>query len=137
MLVLLPTVVLLIGLTDANSTRRHSNENLNNIIDNAEKYNESFSREYFVEDVSHLAEGENKCKNVFFCKVHKILADHKNLTARHEEDVILGNLEVYIKQHIKNCPQLLKSVTPTGISKPIPDLVGYLEKCIRSKNFNN
>lgn len=139
MLLLLPAVVLLGSLTVANPTHPKLNTNLKNIIDNAERYNESFTKEFFVEDVSHLAEGENRCQDAFFCKVKKILADHKNLTVRNDVAIVrlVKNLEEYIKGKNKNCPELLKGVTSTGVSKPIPDLVGYLIKCIKSRNLNN
>lgn len=114
--------------------------NLYHIIDLAKKYNDSLTKKTFVEDVSDLTDGSNRCGTKFFCKVHEILENHaKKYGHPHKKNAemeLVMNLSVYINSTNMNCNETLKQVTPSDQTKPLPVLVGFLEKCCKHKNLN-
>lgn len=132
MLLLISAVVLLSSPSIA-APHHKPEDNLNHLLDLADKYNTTLTQEYFVEDVSQLAEGRNMCEDKFFCKVYEIL--HKG-QQRKEEKEIVRNLERITKGKNLNCTQLLQNVTPSPCSKPIPELLGHLKHCIQHRNLN-
>ncbi|CAI5643076.1 unnamed protein product [Oreochromis niloticus] len=127
MFVLVSAVAMLINPYAANPV---PNDNLNRIIDLAEKYNKDLNERFFVDDVSYLA--DNGCGNNFFCKVNDILQKHaKN---ENERDIV-RNLGIFIKESNMNCKEVLKKVRPSEKEQPLPDLLGNLTKCIQRRNF--
>ncbi|CAK6957290.1 interleukin 4/13 [Scomber scombrus] len=131
MLLLISAVALLVSPAAVQPNHRPEN-NLNPIIDLVEKYNESVSKELFVEDVSHLAGGSGKCRDKFFCKVREILHSRK----REEEEVkIVRNLDVYIKEQNFKCGEVLNGMNSTGITIPLPKLLDHLAQCSRHRNL--
>ncbi|KAL7389436.1 hypothetical protein ABVT39_003856 [Epinephelus coioides] len=133
MLLLVSAVALLVNLAAANPTHRKLEDNLNSIIDLAEKYNETLVKEFFVEDVSHLV--EVGCQDKFFCKVHDVLHKHEHFGKRKEEWELVRNLKIFLDGSNSNCTELLKEVTSKGESRPIPALVDNLTACIRQRNL--
>lgn len=133
MLMLVSAVALLVNLAVANPTPHKPEDNLNHIIDLAEKYNETLAREFFVEDVSHLVEAG--CRDKFFCKVYDILHKHEHFGKRKEENELVRNLKVFLDGGNSNCTELLKEETSRGESRPIPSLVENLTTCIRQRNL--
>ncbi|XP_025766867.1 uncharacterized protein LOC106098362 [Oreochromis niloticus] len=127
MFVLVSAVAMLINPYAANPV---PNNNLNRIIDLAEKYNKDLNERFFVDDVSYLA--DSGCGNNFFCKVNDILQKHaKN---ENEKDIV-RNLGIFIKESNMNCKEVLKKVGPSEKEQPLPDLLGNLTKCIQRRNF--
>ncbi|XP_076607455.1 uncharacterized protein LOC143333293 [Chaetodon auriga] len=137
MLLLVPAVVLLVSLAAASPTHHRMDDNLKRTFDLAHKYNESLTEEFFVEDVSHLAVGRNKCEDKFFCKVYDILHKHEHFGKKNEEEQLVRNMKIFIDGRNPSCTELLKDLTPTRVKKPIPDLMRYLIQCIQSRNFNS
>uniref|UniRef100_A0A3Q3WKL9 Uncharacterized protein n=1 Tax=Mola mola TaxID=94237 RepID=A0A3Q3WKL9_MOLML len=133
MLLLVSTAVLLVIAAVAIPAPRDAEPGLNIIFDMVKKYNQSIAKEFFVEDVSHLAEGINKCQDKFFCKVLEILRKH--LDPKKDEGALVKALRENYKKNV-TCPEVLKNVTPTGISRPLPDLMNTLIKCIQFRNLN-
>lgn len=133
-LLLVSAAVLLAGLVRGGTVRL--NENLNSIIELAQKFNKTFNQAYFVEDVGTLAEGSNRCGDKFFCKVHDILHKHEHFAKGKEEKDLVRNLDVYIRDRHTNCTALLMNVTPSNDTKPIPDLVEHLTSCSRKMNLH-
>lgn len=127
-------VALLVSPAVASPTHHKPEDNLNRIIDLAEKYNETLTKEFFVEDVSHLVEGG--CEDKFFCKVYDILHEHEHFGKRKEEKELMRNLKIFLNGRNSNCTELLKEVTSTGSSRPIPKLVEHLMTCIRQRNLS-
>uniref|UniRef100_A0A671UXJ4 Uncharacterized protein n=1 Tax=Sparus aurata TaxID=8175 RepID=A0A671UXJ4_SPAAU len=139
-LLLVSAAVLLAGVVAASTLPPSLNKNLKSIIDLAEEFNRTFSQAYFVEDVGHLAQGRNRCGDKFFCKVHDILHKHEHFAKgkeQKEEKDIVRNLDVYIRDRNANCAALLRNVTSTNVTKPIPELVKHLTDCIRSRNIHD
>uniref|UniRef100_A0A8D0AUE1 Uncharacterized protein n=1 Tax=Sander lucioperca TaxID=283035 RepID=A0A8D0AUE1_SANLU len=132
MFLMVSAVALLVGPAVASPTPHI--ENGKSIIDLVVKYNESLSREYFVEEV---VKGE--CGAWFFCKVHKILHGHQHYGNMSEEKQLVKNLKQYIDSipKIGNCTELLKEGTPTGNTTPIPKLLENLTECIKQRNLKN
>uniref|UniRef100_A0A669C477 Uncharacterized protein n=1 Tax=Oreochromis niloticus TaxID=8128 RepID=A0A669C477_ORENI len=123
MFVLVSAVAMLINPYAANPV---PNNNLNRIIDLAEKYNKDLNERFFVDDVSYLA--DSGCGNNFFCKVHDILQKHaKN---ENERDIV-RNLGIFIKESDMNCKEVLKKVRPSEKEQPLPGLLENLTRCIR------
>ncbi|KAG7220083.1 hypothetical protein INR49_008977 [Caranx melampygus] len=112
-----------------------SHHNLRRIIELVGKYNESLSKEFFVEDVQPLYEAG--CGDKFFCKVHEVLLKHENITKRKDEMGLLKNLREFNNRHRNtSCEELLKDVQPTGIEIQIPKVIELLSKCIKQRNWN-
>ncbi|XP_051257672.1 uncharacterized protein LOC127364299 [Dicentrarchus labrax] len=136
MLLLVSALVLLSAVSPTiASPSPHHHKNLNIVFDMAQKYNESLSRMYFVEDVSSLADGANKCQDKFFCKVYMILREHEELINRSEERGLVKNLKKFVDGINANCTELLKDVVPSDVTKPIPSLLEHLTRCIQSLNM--
>nr|BCK59659.1 interleukin 4/13 [Seriola quinqueradiata] len=129
MLLLVSALALLVSPAVTSPTHH----NLKRIMDLAEKYNESLTREFFVEDVQNLF--DTGCGDMFFCKVHDILLKHENITKRKDEGELVRNLNVFISRKNVNCTELLKDVTPTGNQIQIPRLMELLTKCIKQRNW--
>ncbi|XP_078028678.1 uncharacterized protein LOC144464711 [Epinephelus lanceolatus] len=136
MLLLVSAAALLVNLAAASPPHRKLEDNLNSIIDLAEKYNETLVKEFFVEDVSHLVEAG--CQDNFFCKVYDVLHKHEHFGKRKEgkeEKELVRNLKIFLDGSNSNCTELLKEVTSKGESRPIPALVENLTACIRQRNL--
>ncbi|TDH05219.1 hypothetical protein EPR50_G00139580 [Perca flavescens] len=133
MFLMVSAVALLVGPAVANPTP-HLNENGKSVIDLVDKYNESLSREYFVDEVV-----KGDCGALFFCKVHHILHHHQLYGNMTEEKQLVRNLKQYIDSIPKmgNCKELLKDGTNTGIKKPIPNLLKNLTECIQQRNLKS
>ncbi|KAA8586739.1 hypothetical protein FQN60_000575 [Etheostoma spectabile] len=131
MFLMVAAVALLVGPAVASPTP-HLNENGKLIIDLANEYNATLSKEYFVEEV---VKGE--CGALFFCKVHNILHHHQHYGKLKKEKELVRNLNMYIDSipKIGNCTELLKEVTSTGNQKPIPQLLENLTACIKERNL--
>lgn len=112
-----------------------ANINLNEIINDAESYNRSLTKDY-VDDVSHLAAGRNGCQDVFFCKVYDILHKHKHFGRSKEEKKLVANLKQFTHGFNEKCEDLIKKVTPNGVTIPVPTLLTHLVNCSRNRNFN-
>ncbi|TMS14309.1 uncharacterized protein LOC113744351 [Larimichthys crocea] len=140
MLLLVSTLVLLVNPALTNPLHQQkSPNNLNHIFDLAENYNKSLAQAFFVEDVSHLAEGKNKCDDKFFCKVHDILnkfGKKHNIIDKKKEEGLVRNLEAYVDGRNINCTELLKDMVPSREERPIPVLIGHLMRCIQNRNLN-
>ncbi|KAK2882122.1 hypothetical protein Q8A73_022632 [Channa argus] len=128
----LPLIAAFPGTSQHNpSTKREAKpgiQNLKHIIDLAEKYNQSLTWEFFVDDVSHLVDAG--CEHEFFCKVHDIL--HKR--GKHFEELV-RNLDAFFNPRNVNCTVILKNVTTTGVSIQLPELMRHLIICIRKTIF--
>lgn len=137
---LLLVVGMLLSPSFARPPHHKTEHNLNHIIDLAKHYKKSLTKEIFVEDVSDLTEGSDRCGNKFFCKVHEILENHAN-KPRHPhkndtETALLKNLSIYINSTNVDCTKTLAQVTPSEQTKPLPVLVGLLSDCCKHKNLN-
>ncbi|XP_040908011.1 uncharacterized protein LOC121191025 [Toxotes jaculatrix] len=132
-ILLLVSTVALLGNQAVASPAPH-NVNLNHIIDLAEKYNESLSKEFCVEDVRDLY--ESGCDDTFFCKVHDILHKHEATVKHNQKEVIVRNLKNYLNGRNANCAELLKEVTPRGVESLLFKLLEYLKQCIQRIDFN-
>ncbi|CAJ1063554.1 interleukin-13 [Xyrichtys novacula] len=134
-------VVMLLSPSLVKSSGHTPRHNLQRIIDLAKKINESPSKDIFVEDVSRLAEGSDRCGDKFFCQVEKILEkhvkNHGHPRKRHAETEILKNLNIYINSSNVNCNKTLENVTSSEEIKKVPQLVGFLSGCAQHKILNS
>uniref|UniRef100_A0AAQ6IEC8 Interleukin 4/13A n=1 Tax=Anabas testudineus TaxID=64144 RepID=A0AAQ6IEC8_ANATE len=128
MLLLVSALSLLVIPAIASPTHSKPDANLNIIIHLAEKYNESLTKEFFVDDVRPLVEAG--CEDKFFCKVYEILHERPEHAGK-----LVNNLRVFIEQKNINCTESLKDVTPTGVSIQLPELMRHLITCSQRRNF--
>lgn len=135
MLLLISTVAMLASPAISSPTHLRPDVNLNNIIDLTGNYSKSVREVFFVEDVSHLVDAG--CEDTFFCKVYDILNKHEHFKNTMEKKKLVRNLKIFIDSKIQNCTELLEGVAKTGISKPIPELLESLTKCIQRKNIRS
>ncbi|KAL7389942.1 hypothetical protein ABVT39_012285 [Epinephelus coioides] len=138
MLLLVSAVALLIKLAAASPLHTTESEVIretpNRMYDLAKKCSASLSREFFAEDVSHLAEGSNKCGDKFFCKVHHILHNYGQdfCNGRHTEEIV-RTLKVYNNDRNVTCEKTPGRMTNrVGLSK----LFEHLMYCVQHRNTN-
>ncbi|GAA6226259.1 uncharacterized protein LOC111672092 [Lates japonicus] len=133
MLLLVSAVALLVSPAVASPTPHKANGNLNHILEEVEKFNASFNKQVFVEDVQDLV--DSGCGDKFFCKVQDILHKHAEITKGSDDNVIARNLKAFNVHRNVNCTELLHGMTPAGTEILIPKLLDHLKHCIQQTNF--
>uniref|UniRef100_A0A3B3XLU8 Uncharacterized protein n=1 Tax=Poecilia mexicana TaxID=48701 RepID=A0A3B3XLU8_9TELE len=106
---------------------------LNHIMMEAGKCEDIFTKELFVEDVQDLV--DDGCKDVFFCKVHMILSKHEKSEPKKNEQSLVRYLGTYINNTNIDCPEVLKTVKNSTVTRPITALLKNIVKCSKKKNF--
>ncbi|XP_051257355.1 uncharacterized protein LOC127364149 [Dicentrarchus labrax] len=134
MLLLVSAVALLVN-SAAVSARPHNVTQQNLIFDLVEKCIESRSQT-FVDDVSHLAKGSRKCEDRFFCKVHDVLRNTKDVCKEEDRKVLVETLHAYNTGRNVQCENTLQGMTSTGIEIEVSSFLEHVKRCVRHRNFH-
>uniref|UniRef100_A0A3B3UJS9 Interleukin-4 n=1 Tax=Poecilia latipinna TaxID=48699 RepID=A0A3B3UJS9_9TELE len=100
---------------------------LNHIMMEAGKCEDIFTRVSFLFLVF--------LSDVFFCKVHMILSKHEKSEPKKNEQSLVRYLGTYINNTNIDCPEVLKTVKNSTVTRPITALLKNIVKCSKKKNF--
>nr|AXL14381.1 Interleukin 4/13 a [Sparus aurata] len=134
MLLLVSAVALLVSLAHIQASEGNWIK-LNAIYDQADKCKKSLTEDIFVESVSNLTQGRDRCGDKFFCKVQQILLN--------KQEDFCGNKMVLVrtvKEFNRNvragvqCENKLQGVT-SNVEVQLSRLLTHVITCIRHRNL--
>uniref|UniRef100_A0A671UWI6 Interleukin 4/13A n=1 Tax=Sparus aurata TaxID=8175 RepID=A0A671UWI6_SPAAU len=130
MLLLVSAVALLVSAAHIQASEGNRIK-LNAIYDQADKCKKSLTEDIFVESVSNLTQGRDRCGDKFFCKVQQILLN--------KQEDFCGNKMVLVRtmrEFNRNvqCENKLQGVT-SNVEVQLSKLLTHVITCIRHRNF--